>query len=208
MRQVFALCGITLSIKRWAEYNKKCYDSQNIPRETHVVSVLAPYNILYGFGAVLFYIGAVKLQHKSIAVQVAIMTAFATTLELLCGLILWYGLGMRAWDYSNNFLNYKGIICVGFSAVWGIAAFTFAKLSPRIETLLKQCTGKPWKVACTALSIVMVLDLCMTGTSIARWSERHYNIPAQTRIQKELDTEAPDDWMQSRFIEWKFLDGK
>ena len=45
MRQVFALCGITLSIKRWAEYNKKCYDSQNIPRETHVVSVLAPYNI-------------------------------------------------------------------------------------------------------------------------------------------------------------------
>lgn len=84
MRQVFALCGITLSIKRWAEYNKKCYDSQNIPRETHVVSVLAPYNILYGFGAVLFYIGA----HKSIAVQVAIMTAFATTLELLCGLIL------------------------------------------------------------------------------------------------------------------------
>ena len=52
------------------------------------------------------------------------------------------------------------------------------------------------------------LLLCMTGTSIARWSERHYNIPAQTRIQKELDTEAPDDWMQSRFIEWKFLDGK
>lgn len=99
MRQVFALCGITLSIKRWAEYNKKCYDSQNIPRETHVVSVLAPYNILYGFGAVLFYIGAVKLQHKSIAVQVAIMTAFATTLELLCGLILWYGLGMRAWVF-------------------------------------------------------------------------------------------------------------
>ena len=115
---------------------------------------------------------------------------------------------MRAWDYSNNFLNYKGIICVGFSAVWGIAAFTFAKLSPRIETLLKQCTGKPWKVACTALSIVMVLDLCMTGTSIARWSERHYNIPEHTRIQKELDTEVPDDWMQSRFIEWKFLDGK
>ncbi len=174
--------------------------------ETHVVSVLAPYNILYGLGVVLFYVGAIKLQHKPLAVQIVIMTVFATALELLCGLLLRYGLGMRAWDYSNSFLNYKGIICLGFSAAWGIAAFGFAKLSPRFEALLTRCTGRPWRVACTVLSLVMVLDLCMTGTSILRWSERHYGIPAQTEMQKELDTEAPDDWMQKRFVEWKFLD--
>lgn len=174
--------------------------------ETHVVSVLAPYNILYGLGVVLFYIGAVKLQHKPIAVQIVMMTTFATTLELLCGLLLRYGLGMRAWDYSHSFLNYKGIICLGFSAAWGIAAYVFARLAPHIEALLKHCTKRPWKIACTALSLVIVLDLCMTGTSSLRWSERHYGVPAQTEIQKELDTEAPDDWMQQRFIEWSFLD--
>ena len=174
--------------------------------ETHVVSVMAPYNLLYGLGVVLFYVGAVKLQHRPLALQIAIMTAFATTLELLCGLLLRYGLGMRAWDYSHSFMNYKGIICLGFSAAWGSAAFVFAKLSPRIEAALTHCTGKPWRVACTALSLVIVLDLCMTGTSILRWSERHYGIPAQTEMQKELDTEAPDDWMQSRFVEWSFLD--
>ena len=38
--------------------------------ETHVVSILAPYNILYGMGLVVFYIGAVKLQHKPLAVQI------------------------------------------------------------------------------------------------------------------------------------------
>ena len=174
--------------------------------ETHVVSVLAPYNILYGLGVVLFYIGAVKLQHRPLAVQIVIMTAFATALELLCGLLLRYGLGMRAWDYSHSFLNYKGIICLGFSAAWGVAAYVFARLAPHIEKLLKHCTKRPWKVACTMLSLVIVLDLCMTGTSILRWSERHYGIPAQTEIQKELDTEAPDDWMQQRFVEWRFLD--
>ena len=174
--------------------------------ETHVVSVLAPYNILYGLGVVLFYIGAVKLRHKPLAVQIIIMTAIATTMELLCGLLLRYGLGMRAWDYSNSFMNYKGIICLGFSAIWGIGAYFFAKLSPYIENLLTHCTGKPLRIVCTTLSIVMVLDLCMTGTSILRWSERHYGVPARTKIQEELDTEAPDDWMQNRFVEWKFLD--
>lgn len=174
--------------------------------ETHVVSVLAPYNILYGLGAVLFYIGAVRLRDKPLALQILTMTVLATTLELLCGLLLWHRLGMRAWDYSNSFLNYKGIICLGFSAAWGIAAFAFAKLAPGIESLLKHCTGKPWRVACAVLSFVVLLDLCMTGTSILRWSERHYGVPAQTVIQRKLDTEAPDDWMQKRFVEWRFLD--
>ncbi len=176
--------------------------------ETHVVSVLAPYNILYGLGAVLFYVGAVKLQYKPLAVQIAIMTSLATVLELVCGLFLRYGLGMRAWNYSNSFLNYKGIICLGFSAAWGFAAFVFSKLSPHIQILLKRCSGKTCQVVCTVLSLIVALDLCMTGTSIFRWSERHYGIPAQTEIQKELDEEAPDEWMQKRFVEWKFLDAE
>ena len=176
--------------------------------ETHVVSVLAPYNILYGLGAVLFYVGSIKLRKKPLAAQVVIMTSLATTLELLCGLLLRYGLQMRAWDYSNSFLNYKGIICLNFSIAWGIAALAFAIFSSRINRLLNHCTAKPWRMTCSVLCLVMVLDLGMTAGSILRWSERHYGIPAQTDIQKELDIEAPDNWMQHRFIEWKFLDQK
>ena len=174
--------------------------------ETHVVSVLAPYNILYGFGAVLFYVGAVGLKRKPLAIRVVTMTALATALELLCGLLLRYGLGMRAWNYTNYFMNYKGIICLGFSCMWGIAALAFSKLSPFMEGILKRFAGRPWQVAGAVLSLAIVLDMGMTGASILRWSERHYGIPAQSRIQKELDIEAPDDWMQKRFMEWRFLD--
>lgn len=174
--------------------------------ETHVVSVIAPYNILYGLGAVLFYVGATKLRSKPLSAQIITMTVFATALELLCGLLLRYGLGMKAWDYSNRFLNYKGIICLAFSAAWGIAAFVFAKLAPRIDGFLDRFTGKPWRVACAALSLVILLDLGMTGASVLRWSERHRDIPARNEIQKEIDTKAPDDWMQKRFVEWSFLD--
>ena len=44
--------------------------------ETHVVPVLAPYSILYGLGIVLFYVGAVKLQHRSLVLQIIVEWKF------------------------------------------------------------------------------------------------------------------------------------
>ncbi len=62
--------------------------------ETHVVSVYLPLNPLYGTGAVLLYVGAVRLRKKNIWCRVLYMTLGATALELICGLLLRYGLGM------------------------------------------------------------------------------------------------------------------
>ncbi|MCI5796825.1 MAG: putative ABC transporter permease [Ruminococcus sp.] len=135
--------------------------------ETHVVSVFGAFNILYGAGAVLFFVGAVKLKSKPLGWRVVIMAVSATTLELFSGLLLKDFLGMRAWNYEHSFMNYKGLICIGFTCVWGL-----------------------------------------TAASITRWSERHYGMAAKTKIQFDLDEDAPDDWMQARFIEWEFLDNK
>ena len=71
--------------------------------ESHVVSAFGAFNILYGFGAVLFYVGAVKLKNRPVAFRVITMALTATMLELICGLFLKYGLGMRAWNYENSF---------------------------------------------------------------------------------------------------------
>lgn len=64
--------------------------------ESHVVSVIGAFNILYGTGAVLFYVGAVRLKSKPMLFKVAVMAVSATALELTGGLLLRYGLGMRA----------------------------------------------------------------------------------------------------------------
>lgn len=173
--------------------------------ESHVISVCLPFNALYGAGAALFYVGAVKLRKKNIWIRVLYMTVAATVLELLCGLLLKYGLGMRAWNYENSFLNYKGIICLGFSIAWGIAAFGFCKLYSHINSLLNKLRGRYWNCACAVLSIVMAIDISLAGISIVRWSERHYGISAPTQFEQEVDIEAPDELMESRFVEWRFL---
>lgn len=174
--------------------------------ESHVVSVFGAFNILYGFGGVLFYVGAVKLSDRPLYLRVLVMTFAATILELLSGLLLRYGLGMRAWNYEHNFLNYKGLICLSFSGMWGIAAFIVCKISPYIDKILGMMRGKYWHVMCVALSVFMIIDMSMTAISFVRWSGRHYGIAAGSDFMRQIDIDAPDEWMQKRFMEWHFLD--
>lgn len=174
--------------------------------ESHVVSVFGYFNILYGCGAVLFHSGAALMKKKNILVKSLVLAFFATVLELLCGLILKYGLGMRAWNYQNRVLNYDSMICVGFSIGWGIAACAYCLLYPYINALFNKIKGRGWTVACRAFTLFMVINLSLTAASIYRWSLRHGDVAARNGIEIQLDAAAPDDWMQDRFIEWKFID--
>ena len=176
--------------------------------ESHVVSVLGPFNALYGAGAVLFFSVASLLRKRSMVLKIVTITVIATVLELLCGILLADGLGMKAWDYSNNFLNYRGMICLTFALGWGIAGFVFCLFFEKIDKALSKLQSKKWNIACLVLSVFMVINLSLTAVTIFRWSERHYEVAANTKIGTIIDEFAPDDWMQERFVEWSFLDNE
>ncbi|MBQ6381126.1 MAG: putative ABC transporter permease [Clostridia bacterium] len=176
--------------------------------ESHVVTILGPFNALYGAGAVLFYSVAALLKDKNIVLKVALITAIATVLELLCGILLADGLGMKAWDYSKVMFNYRGIICLSFSLGWGGAGLAFCLLFDKIDRLFCKLKGKKTHLLCIVLSVLMVINLCLTAVCIVRWSERHYHTATNSKLGKLVDEAAPDQWMQHRFIEWEFIDEK
>ena len=174
--------------------------------ESHVVTLVGQFNVLYGLGAVLFYSIIALLYNKKTITKVLAITIIATVLELLCGILLADVLGMKAWDYSNCFMNYRGMICLVFTLGWGFAGYLFCLLFDKIDNALSKIKSKKWKIACIALSVFMAVNLSLTAISIVRWSERHYGIEADTKIGAFFDESTPDDWMQKRFIEWSFLD--
>lgn len=51
-----------------------------------------------------------------------------------------------------------------------------------------------------------MIDMSLAGISIIRWSDRHYGFEAETQFEKEIDIEAPDEWMELRFMDWHFLE--
>lgn len=87
--------------------------------------MVGPYIPLYGFGTlILFGISNIKIDSFGLPNWVEILLTLLaigiglTLIELVAGLIFIKGFHMKLWDYSNRWLNFKGLICPLFSAIW------------------------------------------------------------------------------------------
>ncbi len=174
--------------------------------ETHVVSMIGPLCIIYGFGSVLCYVGHVFLHKRNIWLQFAVYSIVGALLELLCGLLLEFGLSMRAWDYTRQFLNIRGHVSLQMTLAWGVVGISFSRLVPYIENFLCKLDAPFWKTLSIILAVVLVLDLVVTSAALYRWSNRHFGAPAANTLEEFLDNKYDDTFMEHRFCEWRFLE--
>ena len=174
--------------------------------ETHVVSIWGPFCIIYGIAAVLFYIIGHALHGNNVLVKLAATGAAVTVVELICGFLLKYALNMKAWDYSGYPMNFKGIICVKMSVIWGLAGVVFCLMLPLIDDGLDWLTGNFWEITCLLLTVFMAVNLILTGICLWRWSQRHKEHKPSNSFMKMIDDKYDDDYMSDRFCEWHFLD--
>ena len=73
---------------------------------------------IYGYGAVLMVLIAEWMKNKkhiNIFMKIVIITVLFTLLEYTGSLILEAIFGLRWWDYTNEFLNLNGRVCLMFS---------------------------------------------------------------------------------------------
>lgn len=175
--------------------------------ETHTVTIWGPFCIIYGLGAIGFYVGGLYLENVHIVIQFLCFSIIATIVEYICGFILKYALHMKAWDYSNERLNFQGIICVGATIIWGLMGTAFSqKCVPYIKLFSLIIDNNEWDLACAVLSVLMFLNLLLTFICIVRWTRRHRGLPAQNAISRYIDKKYDDNKMSKRFCEWEFID--
>ena len=74
---------------------------------THVVALWGPFNIVYGIGIAVFYLGESLLQQKAWPVRVAALALAGSLVEYLCGLVIRVGIRMKAWDYQAMAPDYE-----------------------------------------------------------------------------------------------------
>ena len=174
--------------------------------EIHVVSMIGPFCILYGIGAVVFYVCYAFTCNKHLVIQYFTYAFAGTIVELLAGLLLEFWLHMKAWDYSEQFLNIRGHVSFPMFLAWGIMGMAFSIILPYADKALGKLQGKFWKIATIIFSIIMALDLLLTAVSISRWSERHFKVPANNSFEEYLDEKYDNKFMKDRFCEWWFID--
>lgn len=80
--------------------------------------LVGPYLPLYGFGLCAFYLLS-QITLNSILV-ILIMTVVVTFIEYIAGLIFIKGMGVKLWDYSNEWGNVDGLICPLYTVLWAV----------------------------------------------------------------------------------------
>lgn len=89
---------------------------------------------IYGFGAILivrvsaFISIYIKSYYKSTLTNVIISIILVTALEYITGFILEKFFNCKWWDYSDNYANINGYICLKYSFLWGIIAIMMLQI--------------------------------------------------------------------------------
>ena len=117
---------------------------------------------IYGYGAMLMVLIAEFMKNKkhlNIFLKIVIITVLFTLLEYTSSLMLELMFGLRWWDYTNEFLNLNGRVCLIFSLTFGIMGTAFVELvyepSKRlIEKIRERVSNKViWIVVITFIAI-------------------------------------------------------
>lgn len=99
-----------------------------------------PFCPIYGFGAILIIqssrvLDSISLSSLFLNLFVAII--LTTLLEYYTGLILEKLFKCKWWDYSDEFLNIRGRICLKYSIFWGVLAYLLIKvIHPLYSTVI------------------------------------------------------------------------
>ena len=176
--------------------------------ETHVVSMFLPLCVLYGMGAVGCYLIYDLVKEKNKIFQFFTYGLVGDIVELITGGALYNGLKMRAWNYTNHLLNYRGYVSFTMTFTWGIVGILFSYLVPYINKVFDKMKHKAWKAISYVFTVFLIFDFSLTAYSVKRWSNRHYNVKTNSSFAKYIDNKFDDKFMEKRFCEWKFLDKK
>lgn len=103
-----------------------------------------PYVPLYGFGlCILFLMASLEQNVSSVtlwwnkAILFALAAISLTVLEYIAGIGCLKLFKLRLWDYSDEWKNYKGIICPKYSVAWALlGAIYYFLIHPHIYDAL------------------------------------------------------------------------
>lgn len=83
--------------------------------------LVGPYLPIYGFGlCILTFTYFIFYPISLPSIVIILLMGIAMTIIELIGGLFFQKEGIKLWDYSDQFANYKGIICPLFSLIWTI----------------------------------------------------------------------------------------
>lgn len=122
-----------------------------------------PFIPIYGYGAIFIYLLSVKILFLNIFTQIFIYSLIATILEYVTSLILEKIFSLKLWDYSDEYLNLEGRICLKHSIIWaGLIVLFIYFIHPFTVGMINKLSFKIQSIIASVFFIYFVIDTILS----------------------------------------------
>lgn len=159
--------------------------------------IYGPVGGAYGIGAIALTLLLYKFKNSKMPKVFLVSFLSGTVCEYIMSWGMELVLGFCAWDYSNEFLNINGRVCLVYSLFWGFLGILWVKI---IYPFLMNCIDRiPKKIgnpAMIALIIFLILDTIISYLAVDRLKERNNGIEASGKLEVFLDKHYDDEFLK------------
>ena len=124
--------------------------------------LMGPYCPIYGFGFLFIDLLLKRYKEKPILLFIMAMV-ISTFLEYATSLLLEFIFNIQLWDYSQNFMNLDGRICLQTTVAFGVlAVIAIYKVNPILMAKLDKIPENALKYIAIIIAVMMLLDTCVS----------------------------------------------
>ena len=166
----------------------------------HSAVVIGPFNFAYGICGVALTLLLYKFKDESYLKIFLLSFIGGSILEYIMSWGMELVLGFTAWDYSDNFLNINGRICLLFSIFWGFLGILWIKiLYPQFDKILNKINPKIYGIIAICLTVFLLFHILLTISAVNRASDADKGILPNNSYQRFLDSTFNSKYLKNMF---------
>ncbi|WP_432624762.1 putative ABC transporter permease [Bifidobacterium sp.] len=159
-----------------------------------------PFSPIYGFGVVIVTVLLNHLWQSNWLLIFCSSAVIGGAFEYFTSWFMQVAFGIRAWDYTGQWLSIDGRTSGKYMFFWGVLGLVWVKLIlPRLLRLIQRI---PWRIrySLTLVCFVFVfVDGVMTLMALDAWYSRMAGIAQDSPVAQFFATYFNDDFMAHRF---------
>ena len=145
---IMSICGWIMEL---------IYSSITLHRLNIPGFLYGPWCPIYGTGAVIIM---AFCDDKNIFKKIGKIFVLTTILEYIVSVLLELIVGIKWWNYSNEFLNINGRVCLLYSVYWTVIGLIILKsIKPWFKKMYNKIKSKKTKTFINATMLIIVIDM-------------------------------------------------
>lgn len=148
---IMSICGWIMEL---------IYSSITLHRLNIPGFLYGPWCPIYGTGAVIIM---ALCDDKNMFKKIGKIFVLTTILEYIVSVLLEMIVGIKWWDYSNEFLNINGRVCLLYSVYWvAIGLLVLKYIKPWFVKIYNKIKSKKTETIVNAMMLTIAIDMILS----------------------------------------------